>query len=173
MKNIIVGLLLFLFVPGTILAQKRIITVSGQVVEQETKETIEAATVQLLALSDSSQVAGIVTRAQGRFVLPRVKAGNYLLKVSFVGYTTFFQPVTLSEKKTSRDLGVIELSADGILLDEAVITAEAPPIVINEDTTEYNASAYRVAAGSMLDELIKQLPGAEIDEDGKITLNGE
>ena len=68
MKNIIVGLLLFLFVPGTILAQKRIITVSGQVVEQETKETIEAATVQLLALSDSSQVAGIVTRAQGRFV---------------------------------------------------------------------------------------------------------
>lgn len=173
MKNIIVGLLLFLFVPGTILAQKRIITVSGQVVEQETKETIEAATVQLLALSDSSQVAGIVTRAQGRFVLPRVKAGNYLLKVSFVGYTTFFQPVTLSEKKTSRDLSVIELSADGILLDEAVITAEAPPIVINEDTTEYNASAYRVAAGSMLDELIKQLPGAEIDEDGKITLNGE
>ena len=59
------------------------------------------------------------------------------------------------------------------MLAETVITAEAPPVTINEDTTEYNASAYRVAEGDMVEELIKQLPGVEIDEDGKITLNGE
>ena len=173
MKNIIVGLLFFLFVPEAVWAQKNVVTVSGQVVEQGTKGFIEAATVQLLALADSSQVAGVVTRAQGRFILPRVKAGNYLLKVSFVGYTTLFRPVALSERRTLQNLGVIELSEDGILLDEAVITAEAPPVVINEDTTEYNASAYRVAAESMFEELIKHFNGAEIDEDGKITLNGE
>ena len=81
MKNIIVGLLFFLFVPEAVWAQKNVVTVSGQVVEQGTIGFIEAATVQLLALADSSQVAGVVTRAHGRFILTRVKAGNYLLKV--------------------------------------------------------------------------------------------
>ena len=173
MKNTVICLLLLLFVSGNLLAQKRIIEVSGQIVELDTREPLEAATVQLLSLPDSMQASGVVSDRQGRFVLPRVKAGNYLLKVSYVGYSTLIKPLRLSEKNTSIKLGTLKMEADGVLLDEAVVTAEAPPVVVNADTTEYNASAFRTSAGAMLEELIKLLPGAEIDEDGKITLNGE
>lgn len=159
---------------GNVMAQKRTITVTGRVTEQNGEIPVEAATVQLLALPDSSQAAGNTTNKDGHFSLPRVKAGNYLLKVSFIGYTTLYKPVSLTDKSgTHKDLGNLTLQTDAVLLSETVITAEAPPVVVNADTTEYNASAYRVAAGDMLEELVKQLPGVEVDEDGKITLNGE
>lgn len=159
---------------GNVMAQKRTITVTGKVTEQNGEIPVEAATVQLLALPDSSQAAGNTTNKDGHFSLPRVKAGNYLLKVSFIGYTTLYKPVSLTDKSgTHKDLGNLTLQTDAVLLSETVITAEAPPVVVNADTTEYNASAYRVAAGDMLEELVKQLPGVEVDEDGKITLNGE
>lgn len=161
-------------IAGNMQAQKRTIAVTGQVVEQDTRTPVEAATVQLLALPDSSQAAGHTTDKDGRFSLPRVKPGNYLLKVSFIGYTTLYRPVKLTGKSpVKNNLGVLPLATDAIMLAEAVVTAEAPPVVVNADTTEYNASAYRVAAGDMLEELVKQLPGVEIDENGKITLNGE
>lgn len=156
------------------MAQKRTITVTGKVTEQDGKTPIEAATVQLLSLPDSSQTAGNTTDKSGNFSLPRVKAGKYLLKVSFIGYATLYKPVTLNAQSgPQKDLGNLTLETDAVLLSETVITAEAPPVVVNADTTEYNASAYRVAAGDMLEELVKQLPGVEVDEDGKITLNGE
>lgn len=174
MKSAIITSLLLMLMFGNVMAQKRTITVTGKVTEQNGEIPVEAATVQLLALPDSSQAAGNTTNKDGHFSLPRVKAGNYLLKVSFIGYTTLYKPVSLTDKSgTHKDLGNLTLQTDAVLLSETVITAEAPPVVVNADTTEYNASAYRVAAGDMLEELVKQLPGVEVDEDGKITLNGE
>ena len=173
-NTILLIFILSVFVAGNVQAQRRIVAVTGQIVEQDTRTPVEAATVQLLALSDSSQIAGNTTDKDGRFSLLHVKPGNYLLKVSFIGYTTLYHPVKLNDKFPKKnDLGVLQLATDAIMLAETVITAEAPPVTINEDTTEYNASAYRVAEGDMVEELIKQLPGVEIDEDGKITLNGE
>ena len=165
---------LLLFVSGSIQAQKRTMTVSGQIVEQDTKMPVEAAVVRLLALPDSTQVNGMTTDKNGCFNLSQVKPGNYLVKVSFIGFTTLYQPVKLTDKSPAKkELGVLQLATDAIMLTEAVITAEVPPVTVNADTTEYNASAYRVAEGDMVEELIKQLPGVEIDENGKITLNGE
>ena len=67
-------------------AQNKVITVSGRVVEEDTKEPVEMATVQLLALPDSTQAAGITTQKQGAFTLPKVKAGKYVLKISYIGF---------------------------------------------------------------------------------------
>ena len=175
MKNSVMLILtLSLFVAGNIHAQRRMTTVTGQIVEQGTRTPIEAAAVRLLALPDSSLAAGKITDKNGCFSLPQVKPGNYLLKVSFIGYTTLYHPVKLTDKSPAKhNLGVFRLATDATMLAEAVITAEAPPVTVNADTTEYNASAYRVAEGDMVEELIKQLPGVEVDENGKITLNGE
>ena len=173
MKHTLILLVLLWFSTGYLFAQKKDIAVSGQVIETDTKEPVEMATVQLLALPDSVQAAGITTGKQGRFTLPKVKSGKYLLKVSFVGYITRFLPLTLSDKSLSRNVGSVTLTPDDVLLDEAVVTAEAPPVVIKADTTEYSASAFRVSAGAVLEDLIKKIPGTEIDADGKITLNGE
>lgn len=173
MKRVLIWLILILLSTGIALAQKRVIAVSGRVIEEDTKDPIEMATIQLLTLPDSTQTAGIVTQQSGQFMLPKVKSGKYLLKVSFVGYTTRFIPLALSEKAISKNVGSIALATDAVMLGEAVVTAEAPPVVVRADTTEYSASAYRVSAGAVLEDLIKKLPGAEIDGDGKIKLNGE
>lgn len=155
------------------LAQTKNITVTGSVIESDTREAAVQATVQLLSLPDSTYVTGAATLAGGKFTLPKVSAGKYVLKVSYIGFLTKLIPLKLSANKTNNDLGTITLESDAILLKEAVITAEAPPVTMKEDTTVYSASAYRVAEGAMLEELVKKLPGAEVSEDGKITINGK
>lgn len=154
-------------------AQQKNIAVSGNVVEAETKQGITQATVQLLSLPDSTYVTGIATTAKGRFTLPKASAGKYILKISYIGFQTKIIPLQLTNRNPERNLGQIELESDAIMLSEAVVTAEAPPVTVKADTMEYNASAYRVAEGAMLEELVKKLPGAEISEDGKLTIGGK
>lgn len=166
--------LLCLCTLSTFAQNNKVITVSGRVVEDDqAKEPVELAAVQLLSLPDSTQAAGVTTSKQGNFTLPKVKAGKYVLKISFIGYVTKTIPLQLSASVPNKNMGAIKLGSDAVLLDEAVITAEAPPVTVKADTTEYNASAYRVAEGAMLEELVKKIPGAEVDKDGKITLNGK
>lgn len=166
--------LLWLCTLSTFAQNNKVIAVSGRVIENdEAKEPVELAAVQLLSLPDSTQAAGVTTSKQGYFTLPKVKAGKYLLKVSFIGYITQTIPLQLVDNAPNKKMGNITLKSDAVLLDEAVITAEAPPVTVKADTTEYNASAYRVAEGAMLEELVKKIPGAEVDKDGKITLNGK
>lgn len=146
--------------------------VSGTVVDGDDNSPVMQATVQILALKDSSMVAGNVTDLDGRFSLS-ARPGKYLLKVSFVGYSPSFQPITLTSSKPRLNLGTISLHSDAVMLEGAVIVAQAPEVTAAEDTLVYNSSAYRVPEGSALEELVKKLPGAEIDDDGKITINGK
>jgi hypothetical protein len=173
MKKIVLGLALVLSGVASSIAQTKNITVTGTVVEADTKEPAVRATVQLLALPDSTYVTGIATAERGRFTLPNVSAGRYVLQVTSVGFRPKRIPVQLTASNPNRDLGVIALESDAILLQEAVITAEAPPVTVRADTTEYAASAYRTPEGAMLEELVKKLPGAEVSEDGTITVNGK
>ncbi len=166
-------LLAFVWVSASALAQNKTITVSGRVIELDTKEAVEMATVQLLSLPDSAQAAGVVTSKNGYFTLPKVKEGKYLLRISFIGYHTENMPLALSNKVTEKNVGTIALRSDAVMLSEAVITAEAPQVTVVEDTLMYNTSAYRVPEGAMLEELIKKIPGAEIDEDGNVKINGK
>ncbi len=157
----------------SIFAQDKVITVSGKVIEDATKAPVEMAAVQLLSLPDSAQVTGMVTQKQGLFTLPKAKPGKYVLRVSFIGYITQYVPLQLTASAPTKNVGTITLYDDAVMLAEAVVTAEAPPVTVKGDTTEYNASAYRVAEGAMLEDLVKKIPGAEISSDGKVTVNGK
>ena len=173
MKRFSAGVVLMLLCTFSIFAQNKVITVSGRVVESDTKEPAAQATVQLLSLPDSAYAAGIASSNQGWFTLPKVKAGKYVLKVSYIGFQTKLVPVQLSANATDKKLGTITLEPDAVMLKEAVITAEAPQVVVKEDTLEYNSTAYRTPEGAMLEELVKKLPGAEIDDDGNVKINGK
>ena len=159
MKRFSAGLVLMLLCTFSIFAQNKVITVSGRVVESDTKEPAAQATVQLLSLPDSAYAAGIASSNQGWFTLP---------KVSYIGFRTKLVPVQLSANATDKKLGTITLDPDAVMLKEAVITAEAPQVVVKEDTLEYNSTAYRTPEGAMLEELVKKLPGAEIDDHGNV-----
>lgn len=158
---------------GAAFAQKKQITVSGSVQDKTTSEPIEQATVQLLAASDSSFVTGVVSLDGGVFTLPQVAEGTYLLKVSFIGYMPDWKTLKLSSSESKVNVGKIIMTPDALLLKEATVTAEMPQIQVMEDTIIYNSDAFRVPEGSMLEELVKKLPGAEVAEDGTITINGK
>ena len=173
MKKLLVWTVLLLTATLSTYAQNKIVTVSGRVIEAGTKEPVELAAVQLLSLPDSAQVAGMTTSTQGYFSLSKQKPGKYLLKVSFIGYVTKIIPVQLTANVPAKKMGNIELATDAVMLQEAVVVAEAPQVTVVEDTLMYNSSAYRTPEGAMLEELVKKLPGAEIDDDGNVKINGK
>lgn len=173
MKRILFFFIFSLFTLGWINAQDGKFSIAGTIIDADTKTPLEQVTVQLLSLPDSSFVSGVVSLQNGGFSLSAKKQGKYIVKLSFVGYQTVIKPVELTSARPVVSIGEILISPDAILLGEAVIVAEAPPVTMKEDTTIYSASAYRVAEGAMLEELVKKLPGAEVDKDGKITVNGK
>ena len=174
MKTWVLGILLMAISAISAFAQSGSgrATVTGTVLDGSDKSPVMQATVQILSLKDSTMVKGNVSDLDGNFALS-VRPGKYLLKISYIGYTTFFRQIEMTRNKPRLNVGNIELQADAIMLGEAVVVAQAPEVTAAEDTLVYNSSAYRVPEGSALEELVKKLPGAEVDENGKITINGK
>ena len=157
----------------TLLAQNTF-DVSGTVVEKATGEAVVAATIQLLALPDSSFVEGTITGNQGEFNFKSVKKGEYTLKISYIGYLTKCVGIDLeAQGKRNVDLGYITMSPDAIQLKGVEVTANVAKVAVSGDSLVYNAAAYRVPEGSTLETLVKQLPGAKVDKEGNITINGK
>ena len=153
-------------------AQSRRGSVAGTVVDEVDGNPVVQATVQLLSLPDSAMVVGDVTNLDGQFKLS-TRPGKYVLKVSFVGYLSYIKQVQLTSSKPLVNLGKIVLKSDAIMLKEAVVTAEAPQVTVSGDTLGYSASAYRTSEGAALEELVKKIPGAEVDDEGNVKLNGK
>lgn len=148
--------------------------VSGTVIEEGTNGVIESATVQILSLPDSTYLKGAATNEVGSFTIESVNKGNYALKISFIGYESRVMKLDLTkEKKKNVDVGYITLKSDAVLLKSAEVTANAAKVQVSGDSLIYNASAYRVPEGSALEELVKKLPGAKVDDEGNITINGK
>ena len=148
-------------------------SLTGRVTDADTNEPLARATTQLYRIGrDTTFVGGTYSDAQGRFSFNTNGTGSYLLRISFLGYKTTEQRVTLTAGHT-QTLGKIELKPDAMQLDEAVVTANLPKMIIKDDTVVYNADAYRVPEGSVIEALVEALPGAKIDDDGKISINGK
>ena len=146
--------------------------VSGVVVDAVDKTPVMQATVQLLNVKDSVMVTGAITDLDGRFSV-QAKTGNYIVKISFVGYKSYFKNIALTRKNPSLNMGTVALESDAVMLQGVTITGKAAEMTAVDDTLVYNSAAYRVPEGSALEELVKKLPGAEVDEEGKITINGK
>lgn len=173
MKKMMIGAVLLFMTSLSVLAQTKNIEVSGRVVEAETGEPAIQANVQLLSLPDSTYINGAATSIDGTFTLPKAAAGNYALKFTYVGFKTKVLPLKLTTDKTERNIGTITLETDAVMLEEAVVTAEAAKVQVSEDTLLYNAAAYRTPQGAMLEELVRKLPGAEVDDNGNVKINGK
>ena len=146
-------------------------SVSGTVYDKDSGEGVMQAAVKLLR-KDSSLVAGTLTDSNGKFSMNVAKDGNYIIKISSVGYSTYTHSVRLMGNKATQ-LGRIAMSADAIMLQGATVEGYASKVTVKEDTFQYNASAYRVPEGSAVEELVKRLPGAQVSDDGTITINGK
>ena len=151
------------------LAQNR--KISGVITDKDTKEAVMQVTVQLLK-TDSTFVNGTLSNENGAFSLTAPSNGKYLLKMTSVGYKTLVKDINISGSKDV-NLGQIVFASDAIMLKGAEVTAQAAKVTVKKDTFVYNAAAYRTPEGSVIEELVKKLPGAQVDDDGKITINGK
>lgn len=132
---------------------------------------LRGATVVVLSKPDSVIVKFAIAAGDGSFRLRRVPAGDYVLQVSFVGYTGWSRDVTLAEGDL--DVGTVVLAESVSDLDELVISSEHIPFVVKKDTLEYNARAFGVRPNASVEDLLRRLPGIEVQDDGSIKAQGE
>ena len=146
--------------------------VRGTVYESSTLKGLPGASV---VVNDSlgKMVAGRQTTDSGHFMIPGVPAGKYTLKVSYMGFKTQTFALNLAGKGGNKKVSDILMKEDATLMQEAVVTGKLPEMTIVDDTVMYNAAAFSLPPGAMVEELIKKLPGIVIDDSGKITHNGK
>ena len=148
MRRVLPLLILFVVMTAGAYAQDKKIT--GQISDRDTKEAVPQVTIQLLK-ADSTFVTGAISNDTGDFTITAPDNGKYILKMSSVGYLTTTKDVTISDNKNIA-LGKIIIGADAVMLKETTVTAQAAKMTIIEDTVIYNAAAYRVPEGSVVEE---------------------
>ena len=161
----------------TVCAQQE--SVTGRVVDKESRTAMPRTTLQLYRLAsgrngkkDTTFVKGVYTENDGRFNLTQVRAGSYLLKISFLGYKEQHRNL-IKVNGQQLALGDILMETNTVELQGAVVTANIPKMVVKDDTLIYNADAFRVPEGSVIEALVEALPGAKIDDEGGVSINGK
>ena len=166
MKKIVL-LIVALMVAVVSFAQR---TVRGRVVEQDTQEAVIQATAALM--KGEKVVANAVTNTEGAFSIKAPEDGSYTLQVTYVGFKTYQKKISLKDGK-DYNAGTIKMEPDAIMLKGATVTARAQKVTLKADTFVYNANAFRTPEGSVAEELVRRLPGAEVSDDGTIKINGK
>tara|TARA_R110001592_G_scaffold363221_3_gene681709 strand:+ start:94744 stop:97548 length:2805 start_codon:yes stop_codon:yes gene_type:complete len=131
------------------------------------------ATVTLLFPEDSTLAYFDITDEQGMFQVKDVKQGAYLLQAAFLGHQTFYKQLDLNNGEELLSLDPIILKDRSTELGTVEIEGEAIPFLIKKDTVEYNSGAFRTKTNASVEDLLKKLPGVEVDKDGAIKAQGE
>ncbi|MCG2419731.1 outer membrane beta-barrel protein [Aequorivita sp. F47161] len=162
------SVLIFLFVS---FGYSQNVEVSGTLIDNETRDPLEAATVFMETVKDSTLITYTITDKNGKFALEgKTSEKNVRVNISFVGYENFQKRINLD--KPSHDLGIIPLSVSVASLDEVVVKSRAP-ITIKKDTLEFNVASFKTKKNASVEDLLKELPGVEVDAQGHITVNGK
>ena len=139
--------------------------------DKKDEGAIETATIRLINSSDSTFVLGSQTFVDGTFSLNKVKEGNYILEIRFLGYKNSYRNVTMADKSVI--LKNIFLEGFDNPLKEIEVTGMIAQMAVKNDTIEYNTAAFKTSENAAIEEILQKLPGVVVDDDGKITINGE
>jgi len=149
-------------------AQKFVIT--GQVLDT-LSNPLSSATVMLLNPKDSSLVNFSVSDARGVFEMKNVNKGSYQVKITFIGFAPFTKNISTSDNSVV-DVGRLKMEPLTKQLDEVVIVDKAP-VTVKRDTIEFNAGSFKTKANANVEDLLKKLPGVEVETDGTVRAQGE
>lgn len=145
--------------------------VTGTLIDSASLKPLENAVVGLVVKSNPGDTSYSFTDTKGQFRFEHVPTSNFSIIIRHMGYwpKARFVPVNKTEKTI--DVGSFVMAQDAKLLSEVVV--EAPAIVVKEDTIEYNASSFKVKEGAVVEDLLKKLPGVQVDKDGNVTAQGK
>ena len=148
-------------------------SVRGLLTDSIDRQPLDAANVMVVRARDSVFVSGGMSDNKGIFELGKLTAGQYLLVVSYLGYTDVKRPLTLSGTPRTVNLGGIFMQKKDLQIGEVVVTGKFNPIVVKKDTIEFNTSAYKIQDSDVVEDLLKKLPGVEVESDGTVTAGGQ
>ena len=163
-------LTLLAFLVGIVASAQNQVSVKLKLVDSKTSEPVSFATVSLTVKGEDTPSKYVLSDSEGKAELVKIRHNTYILKAELMGYKTHTQEVKVDK---SVDLGEIKMEEDVEVLDAARVTDVGNPIIIRKDTIEYTASSFKTSDSDMLEELLKKLPGVEVEADGTITANGE
>ena len=162
-------LILFILIPYVINAQQGFITVSGTILDQDSKTPLEYATISLFNVNDSIVKYGGISDLNGKFNL-EINRGNYDIKLNYISFKELtLNNVTISKTK---DLGNILMSIDENVLDEIELIGERTEVEIKLDKTVYNIGKDLTLRGSSVSDVLDNLPSVAVDIDGNVSLRG-
>ena len=167
----LVSLLFYWFVVPAIAQTPAKVSIRGTVADSAGR-ALEGATVMLLSGRDSSLVSFSRSQGTGDFEFKNISNEAYLLQITYVGLQKYRQPIAKQPNETL-DLGTLTLLPIPKDLDELVIRGERAPVEIKQDTIEYNAGSFKVQPNAMVEDLLKRLPGVEVDRDGTVRAQGQ
>ena len=148
--------------------------IDGKVIDQADRSSLPDAVIRLtMDRPDSAFVNGCTTDTAGYFKVADVLPGKYVLKVEYIGYNPLVKRFAVAEGSKSTNLGDLEMSTNTIVLKETTVVGVKTEVRVAEDTIEYNADSYKVQPNAVVEDLLKRLPGVEVDSEGKITSNGK
>lgn len=146
--------------------------VKGSIIDAD-GAPMPGASVQIVAMPDSTRAGYILTEGKGTFSFDKIKTGNYRVLVDMTGMDRIIKDIEIKEPDQTIDLGKITLTENAHMLQEAVVTAVKAAVVAKQDTIEFNAGSYHTAPNATVNDLLKKLPGVEVGSDGSITSNGK
>ncbi|RZM22131.1 MAG: carboxypeptidase regulatory-like domain-containing protein, partial [Pedobacter sp.] len=165
-------LLVILALSTKVLAQNPY-AIKGAVTDTAATYKMVNTAVTILNQKDSTLVKFTRVDAEGNFSIPNLRKGNFILLITYPGYADYAEEFALDSIKPFKQFDPINLILRSTLLEDVIIKGKATAIKIKGDTTEYNAGSYNITPNSKVEDLLKQLPGMQIDKDGKITAQGK
>jgi Outer membrane protein beta-barrel family/Carboxypeptidase regulatory-like domain len=146
-------------------------SLTGKIADTLSTQRLNDASVSVLLAADSASAAFTVTDKNGRFAVRNLGDGSYRLVISFQGYEKIVRRFTIDAAHVNVDFGTLFLNKSSDLLEAVVI--ERPAMSVKKDTVEYNAEMYSTKPNAIAEDLLKKLPGVQVDASGNITAQGE
>ncbi len=166
-KRLSVTLFAFLF---SLSSFAQYTSVSGTVKDTTEKKNLALASVNILRAKDSVLVKTVRTSSKGEFAIERIAAGNYIIMVSYPQYADFTDKITVGATPTVLNIAI---DTKAHILKEVIVKNTVSAIRVKGDTTEYKADSFYVTPNADVQELLKKMPGIQVNAKGEITAQGE
>ena len=144
-------------------------SLTGQVADSSSKKPLAKANI-ILTRSSDSKVIGTYSDNNGKFTIGNLKKNKYQFEISYLGYKKYYKSIDISSEKT--DLQKIYLSKESVILKEIDIVGKTSGVTIKNDTTEYDASTFKVNKDAVAEDLIQKMPGITV-QNGQVQAHGE
>lgn len=143
------------------------------IIDSINNKPIEFASLSLINPSNQKMVKGGISNSKGIFTIDDISKGKYQIMISYVGYGVYNDFISFDGSNQIKNLGTIKLSKKSIELNSTEIQGQAIPVQVKEDTVEYSTVSFATDSNAVVEDLIKKLPGVDVDKDGKITAYGK